>query len=134
MGLIDTPLILHYEEIRQFEIDVFYALPGSPADWVFLAEWRCDGRRLRSISVWANDLFSVGFPAYGDLQGTEFVAGILDDLRHEYRALKLELKRRPSDSWSMCLKVIANLGVAPQDLTYDGRRDGLGGVELTFSL
>ena len=60
------------------------------------------------------------------------MASVLGDLRHEYRALSLELKRRLSDSWSMRLEVIANLSVDPQDLTYDGRRDSFLGGELTF--
>ncbi|MDE0422209.1 MAG: hypothetical protein OXK76_15180 [Gammaproteobacteria bacterium] len=110
-----------------------YALFGSAADLTFLAEWLYDDRGSRATSVWANDLFVAGFLAFNDVRGTELVAGLLGDLRHDYRALSIELKRRLSDSWSVRVEVIANLRVDPQDLTYDGRRDSFLGAGLTFS-
>ena len=111
---------------------ILYGLFGSPTDLTLLAEWHYDDRGRRATSVWENDLFIAGFLAFNDVQGTELVASVLGDLRHEYRALSLELKRRLTDSWSMRLEVIANLSVDPQDLTYDGRRDSFLGGELTF--
>ena len=110
-----------------------YALFGSTADLTFLAEWLYDDRGSRATSVWANDLFVAGFLSFNDVQGTELVAGLLSDLRHDSRALSMELKRRLSDRWSMRLELIANLSVDPQDLTYDGRRDSFLGVDFTFS-
>ncbi len=110
-----------------------YALFGSTADLTFLAEWLYDDRGSRATSVWANDLFVAGFLSFNDVQGTELVAGILSDLRHDSRALSMELKRRLSDRWLMRLELIANLSVGPQDLTYDGRRDSFLGVDFTFS-
>ena len=110
-----------------------YAVFGSTADLTVLAEWHYDGRKRRATSVWQNDLFVAGFLAFNDVPGTELVAGILADLRHDYRALNLELKRRLSDSWSMRFEAIANLRADPRDLTYDGRRDSFLGVDFTFS-
>ena len=110
-----------------------YGLFGSGADLTVLAEWHYDDRGRRATSVWDRDLFIAGFLALNDVQGTEFVAGILSDLRHDYRALNMELKRRLSDNWSMRLEAIASLSVDPRDLTYDGRRDGFVGVGLTYS-
>ena len=110
-----------------------YALFGSTADLTVLAEWLYDDRGHRATSVWANDLFIAGFLAFNDVRGTELVAGLLGDLRHDYRALSMELKRRLSDSWSVRVEVIANLSVDPRDLTYDGRRDSFLGAGLTYS-
>ena len=110
-----------------------YGLFGSAADLTLLTEWHYDARQRRATSVWQNDLFLAGFLAFNDVQGTELVAGILGDLRHDYRALNFELKRRLSDSWSMRLEAIATLSADPLDLTYDGRRDGFLGVDFTFS-
>ena len=110
-----------------------YGLFGSGADLTLLAEWHYDDRGRRATSVWDHDLFIAGFLALNDVQGTEFVAGILSDLRHDYRALNMELKRRLSDNWAMRLEAIASLSVDPRDLTYDGRRDGFVGVGLTYS-
>ena len=105
----------------------------SAADLTLLAEWHYDARQRRATSVWQNDLFVAGFLAFNDVQGTELVAGILGDLRHDYRALNLEFKRRLSDSWSMRVEAIATLSADPRDLTYDGRRDGFLGVDFTFN-
>ena len=110
-----------------------YGLFDSAADLTLLAEWHYDARQRRATSVWQNDLFIAGFLAFNDVQGTELVAGILGDIRHDYRALNFELKRRLSDSWSMRVEAIATLSADPGDLTYDGRRDGFLGVDFTFS-
>ena len=109
------------------------ALFGSRADLTLLAEWHYDGRKRRATSVWQNDLFIAGFLALNDVPGTEVAAGILADLRHDYRALNVELKRRLSDRWSVRLEAIANLRADPRDLTYDGRRDSFLGVDFTLS-
>ena len=111
----------------------FYALFDSRADLTFLAESLYDGRGRRSTSAWANDLFVAGSVAFNDVEDTQLLAGLLADLRHDYRALNLELKRRLSGSWSMRLEGIANLSADPQDLTYDGRRDSFLGAGLTYS-
>ncbi len=110
-----------------------YALFDSTVDMTILGEWFYDDRGRRATSVWQNDLFIAGFLALNDVQGTELVAGILTDLRHESRTLNLELKRRLSGSWSMRLEAFANLSSDPQDLTYDGRRDSFLGADFTFS-
>ena len=110
-----------------------YGLFGTGADLTLLAEWHYDDRGRRATSVWQNDLFVAGFLAFNDVRGTEFVAGILSDLRHDYRALNMELKRRLSDNWSARVETIATLNADPRDLTYDGRRDSFVGVGLTLS-
>ena len=61
------------------------------------------------------------------------MAGLLGDLRHDYRALNMELKRRLSDSWTIRLEGVATLSADPKDLTYSGRRDSFAGVDFTFS-
>ena len=110
-----------------------YALFDSPADLTLLVEWHYDDRDRLATNAWANDLFIAGFLAFNDVQGTEFVAGILGDIRHDSRALSLEMKRRLTDSWSLRLEAIVNLRVDPEDLTYGGRRDSFLGVDLSFS-
>ena len=110
-----------------------YALFDTTADMTILGEWFYDERGSRATSVWQNDLFIAGFLAFNDVQGTELVAGILTDLRHESSTLNMELKRRLSDSWSMRLEAFANINANPKDLTYGGRRDSFLGVDLTFS-
>ncbi len=110
-----------------------YSLFGSNTDLTLLGEWLGDGRGRRATSVWANDLFIAAFLAFNDVQSTEFVAGLLADLRYDYSALNMELKRRISASWTMRFEMIANLSSDPEDLTYAGRRDSFVGIELTYS-
>ena len=124
------------EDYRAFIVGAertVYGLFGSAADLTVLGEWLYDDRGRRATSVWANDLFVAGFLAFNDVQDTELVAGILGDLSHDYRALNLEFKRRLSDSWSVRFEAIVNLSSDPEDLTYDGRRDGFLGVDFTYS-
>ncbi len=110
-----------------------YAVFDTRADLTVLAETLYDGRDRRATSAWANDLFVAGSVAFNDVQSTTLVAGILADLRHDYRVLSLDLKRRLSSGWSMRVEAIANLSMDPQDLTYDGRRDSFLGAEVTYS-
>ena len=110
-----------------------YGLLGSRADLTSLAEWHYDGRGRRATSVWANDLYLSCVLALNDVQGTELQAGILGDLRHDSRALNLELKRRLSNRWLLRLEASAILSADPRDTTWDGRRDSFLGVDLTLS-
>ena len=110
-----------------------YAVFDSREDLTVLAEWHYDGRGRRATSTWDNDIFVAGALAFNDVQSTELVAGILGDLRHDYRALSVELKHRLSASWSMRLEGIGILSADPQDSTYDGRRDSYLGAEFTYS-
>ena len=110
-----------------------YGLFGTRADLSALAEWLYDARGSRAASVWANDLYLSGILALNDVQGTELMAGLLADLRHDYRALNLEVKRRLSNRWLMRLEASATLSSDPDDPTYDGRRDSFLGIDFTFS-
>ena len=110
-----------------------YSVLGTAMDITVLGEWLYDDRGRRAASVWANDLFIAGFLAFNDVQGTELGVGILGDLRHDYRAMNLELKRRLSGNWTMRLEAIVTLSSDPRDLTYDGRRDSFVGVDFTYS-
>ena len=104
-----------------------YGVFGSAASLTFLGEWHFDDRKERATNVWANDLFLAGFLSFNDVPGTELVAGLLEDLDNEYRALNLEFKRRLSSTWSIRLESILILQSDPLDLTYDGRRDSFFG-------
>ena len=110
----------------------FYGVFGSWADIAVMAEWHDDSRGPRATNAWANDVYVGVALAFNDAQSTQLVAGILGDLRRNYRALNLELRRRLSDSWSMRLEAIAQLSADPQDLTYDGRRDSFLSLDFTY--
>ncbi len=111
----------------------FYAVFESREDLTVLAEWHYDGRKRRATSAWANDMFVAGALSFNDVDGTELVAGVLADLRHDTLSLNLEFKRRLTNSWTMRLEGIAYLSADPQDLTYGGRRDSYLGIDFTYS-
>ena len=111
----------------------FYSVFESAIDVTLLGEWHDDGRGRWATNAWANDVFVAAHLAFNDVQGTEIAAGLLGDLRRNYRALSVELKRRLTDSWSLRLEVIANLSVDPQDITYDARRDGFVALNLNYN-
>ena len=124
------------EDYTAFIIGVertLYAPFESRSDLTILAEWLYDGRGRRATNVRANDVFVAGILAFNDVRSTELMASILADLRHESRALSMELKRRLEDNWLLRLEGIVNLRADPQDLTYDGRRDSFLGIDLTYS-
>ena len=110
-----------------------YALFDSPYDLTVLGEWLYDERGSRATSAWQNDVYLTGFLAFNDVQGTELIAGLLADLRHNSRTLNLEFKRRLAGDWSIRLEAFANLDTDRKDLTYDARRDSFAGAELIFS-
>ena len=110
-----------------------YGRFGSTRDLSLLAEWHHDGRGRRAPTVWGNDMFFAGFLAFNDVQGTELVAGILGDRRHDYRSVNFDLKRRLSGNWSMRIESIIVVSADPEDMTYDGRRDSFIGFDFTYS-
>lgn len=110
-----------------------YALFDTYADLTVLGEWLYDDRGDRATTVWDNDLYLAGLLSLNDVQGTEFVAGLLADLDRETRILNLEMKRRLSGNWSMRLEAFANLKIDREDLGYDARRDSFLGADLTYS-
>ena len=109
-----------------------YALCGTRADLTVFGEWLYDDRGNRATTTWDNDLYLAGFLALNDVQGTEFTAGLLADLRRETRVLNLEAKRRLSGNWSMRLEAFVNLQTDREDLGYDVRRDSFLGADLTY--
>lgn len=110
-----------------------YSLFDSNVDMTLMGEWLNDSRGRRATTVWAKDVFVAAFFAFNDVQSTELVAGLWADLRHDYSAFNMELKRRLSSNWLMRFEIIANLSSDPKDLTYAGRRDSFAGIELTYS-
>ena len=110
-----------------------YSLFDSNIDVTLLGEWLHDDRGRQATTVWADDLFLAAFFAFNDVQSTELVAGLWTDLRYDYGALNMELKRRLSGNWTVRFEMIANMRSDPQDLAYSSRRDSFVGLELTYS-
>jgi len=111
----------------------FHSVLGSTVDVALLAEWHDDSRGRQATNAWANDVFAALHMAFNDVQSTEIALGLLGDLRHDSRALSVELKRRLSDDWSLRVEAIAYLSVDPRDIHYDTRRDSFLAAHFNYN-
>ena len=66
-----------------------------------------------------NDVFVGARLAFNDVQGTEILGSILEDLDHGSRFAAVEFNRRLSDHWSINMEAIAFLNVGESDLLYE---------------
>lgn len=110
-----------------------YNVFDSSISMTVLAEWVYDERGSAASNVWTNDLFISCFPSFNEIAVTELTVGLLSDLEYDHRALNVEFKRRLSDSWVIRLECSLNLKSDPVDVTYDGRRGSLLGIDLNFN-
>ena len=101
----------------------FYSVFGSAVDLSLLGEWNYDGRGPNATNIFQNDLFLAARCAFNDVQSTEILASIMEDVDTTTRVLTFELNRRISDRWSLRLEAIALLGIDKLDLSYATRRD-----------
>ena len=106
----------------------FYSVFGTAADLSLIGEWNYDGRGRNATNIFQNDLFLAARIAFNDVQSTEVLGTMMNDIDTTTRVLTLEFNRRISDSWSVHLEAIALLDVDNTDLSYTTRRDSF--VEL----
>ncbi len=80
-----------------------------------------------------NDVFVGTRLAFNDVQGTEILGSILEDMDHGSRCAAVEFNRRLSDHWSINMEAVAFLNVGQSDLLYETRRDSFVGLDLTYA-
>ncbi len=110
-----------------------YSILGFTADLGLLGEWNRDGRGRDATNQFQNDLFLGARLALNDVQGTEFLAGVLADADHGTDTLTVEFDRRLSDRWSLHLEAVALFGVGEADIAYPTRRDSFMALNLDYS-
>ena len=110
-----------------------YAALGSNADLSLLGEWSYDGRGVGGTNKFQNDVFLGARLAFNDVQGTEILGSVLEDLDHGSRFAAVEFNRRLSDNWSINMEAVAFLNVGASDLLYETRRDSFIGLNLTYA-
>lgn len=113
-----------------------YSVFDTDAEISLLAEWYRDGRGPeRATNAFENDLFLAARLALNDVEGTEFIVSVIEDLDHAGRAFGFEAKRRLDDNWSVKLEGTAFHGVDWQaDALYDVRRDSFIAVSFVYNL
>ncbi len=112
----------------------FYSILGSAVDLSLLSEWNYDGRGRNATNIFQNDLFLAARFTFNDVQSTEILTSIMEDLDTTTRVLTFELNRRISDQWSLRLEAIALLGTDKVDFSYATRRDSFIELNLIYNL
>ena len=111
----------------------FYSVLGSAADLSLLSEWTYDGRGQNATNIFQNDFFFGTRLAFNDIQSTEILASILEDMDSTARVMTVELNRRISSQWSLRLEAIAILGIEKAALDYELRRDSFIELNLIYN-
>ena len=112
----------------------FYSILGSAVDLSLLGEWNYDGRSRNATNIFQNDLFLAARFAFNDVQSTEILTSMMEDVDTTTRVLTFELNRRISDQWSLRLEAIALLGIDKLDLSYATRRDSFIEMNVIYNL
>ena len=110
-----------------------YSVFDSGIDFGLLAEWNRDERRRRATNVFQNDLFLGMRLGFNDVEGTEAILGILEDVDFGTRSFSAELSRRLSDRVSMHLEGVLFRDVDMFDPTHEVRRDSFVELSLIYS-
>ena len=106
----------------------FYSVIGSAVDLSLIGEWNYDGRGRNATNIFQNDLFFAARLAFNDVQSTELLGSMMNDIDTTTRVFTFEFNRRLSDRFSLHVEAIALLDVDADDLSYASRRDSF--VEL----
>ena len=110
----------------------FYSAFDSDVDLGLIGEWLHDGRGRNATDIFQDDLFVALRLAFNDVDGTEVIAGIVEDMDYGSRFLAAELNRRLTDHWSLHLEATALLDVDPADIQYDLRNDSFVELRLVY--
>ena len=110
----------------------FYSILGSAVDLSLLSEWNYDGRGRNATNIFQNDLFLAARFAFNDVQSTEILTSIMEDLDTTTRVLTFELNRCISDQWSLAWR--QSPFSAPTKWIFPMRRDSFIELNLIYNL
>lgn len=111
----------------------FYSFIGSAADLSLIGEWNYDGRGRNATNIFQNDLFIAARLAFNDIQSTEVLGSVMNDIDTTTRVFTFEFNRRISGRFSLHLEAIALLEVDASDLSYASRRDSFVELHLVYN-
>ncbi|UCF16055.1 MAG: hypothetical protein JSW59_01070 [Phycisphaerales bacterium] len=107
-------------------------LADSGMDLGLLGEYAFDDRRDDAPTVYENDLMIGLRLAVNDADGSEILAGLIQDLDSRSRALSIEASRRFGSNWKLSLQAWGFLDSAADDLLFNARDDDFLQVELAY--
>ena len=112
----------------------FWGVAGSKTDLGVLAEYAYDqrGDDITTTSLFDNDVFLGVRLTPNDVAGTQFLAGIMQDLGESERVLSIEASRRFGSHWRLIVEAWFFLSAPEDSLIYDLRRDDFVRTELAY--
>ncbi|MGD9000090.1 MAG: hypothetical protein PVF75_06725 [Granulosicoccaceae bacterium] len=109
----------------------FYGVLESAVDVGVLTEYLYDDRG-ETGTIFENDLFMGTRIALNDVQSTELLAGVIQDLDSSARLFNLEASRRLGDNWKLSVEARWFIDIPPADRLYELRRDDYMQAELAY--
>jgi len=106
------------------------ALWDSDVDLGLLVEYLFDDQGTLALTPFEDDVLFGARLALNDIQGSELLAGVIQDLDSDTMAYLLEASRRIGDSWKLEVEVRLYDNVATDDFLYAFRQDDLIQMEL----
>ena len=97
-----------------------------------MGEYAFDDRRDDAPTVYENDLMVGSRLAVNDADGSEILAGLIQDLDSRSRALSVEASRRFGSNWKLSLQAWGFLESAADDLLFNVRDDDFLQIELAY--
>jgi len=110
----------------------YSALVGSKADLGIIAEWLHDTRGEKATTPFEDDMMIGLRLALNDMDSTEFLVGLIQDLDHSARVLSLEANRRFGDRWLMSIEGSVFSAQSQGELLYAQRDDDFMHVSLSY--
>ena len=127
----DTPRGRHAALTGGFE-HTLYAIAESDADLGVIAEYLWDERGDDADTPFADDLFVGGRLTLNDEDGSELLAGVIQDLSGAGRAFSVEASRRFGNHWKLNLEARLFDGDARTDPLTGLERDDYLQAELAY--
>jgi hypothetical protein len=109
----------------------FYGVFDSAVDIGVLGEYLYDDRD-EADAFFENDLFMGTRIALNDVQSTELLAGIIQDLDSDARLFSLEASRRLGDNWKLSIESRWFIDIPPEETLYGLRNDDFIQAELAY--
>lgn len=108
----------------------FFSVGGSEADLGVVVEYQFDDRTGPRQTIAQNDIVLGVRWAFNDLDGSEILALISQDLDYQNRFFSIELSRRLNDDWKVEAEARVFSSLEPETTEYDFRDDDYFQIEL----
>ncbi len=110
----------------------FVGVAESDMDLGVIGEYAYDDRRDNATTTYENDAMFGLRLAVNDADGTELLAGLIQDMDSPARALSIEASRRIAPNWKLYLQAWGFLDSAADDPLFNVRDDDFLQVELAY--